>query len=102
MAIVFKIEERLKPALEELCRRYEVGELSLFGSAAVGEFGINSDLDFLVEFKPGSRIGLMRFLHLRRELSALFGRKVDLVPKNGLKRRIRGRVLSQARLVYAG
>jgi predicted nucleotidyltransferase len=44
----------------------------------------------------------MRFLGLRGDLSELFGRKVDLVPKNGLKPRIRERVLSEARLVYAG
>ena len=38
--------------LEELCRRYQVRELSLFGSAARGELRPESDIDLLVEFLP--------------------------------------------------
>ena len=45
----------------ELCRRYSVRELSLFGSAARGEMRPESDVDFMVEFEPGARIGLIRF-----------------------------------------
>jgi len=49
------------PTLAELCRRYSVKELSLFGSAARGEMGPESDVDIMVEFEPGVRIGLIRF-----------------------------------------
>ena len=49
------------PMLVELCVRYSVKELSLFGSAARGEMGPGSDVDIMVEFEPGVRIGLIRF-----------------------------------------
>ena len=39
-------------ALAELCRRYRVRELSVFGSAARGEMRSDSDIDLLVEFLP--------------------------------------------------
>ena len=45
------------PALVELCRRYSVKELSLFGSAVRGEMRPESDVDIMVEFEPGVRIG---------------------------------------------
>ena len=65
--------------LSELCRRYGVKELSAFGSVVRGEAGPGSDLDLLVEFEPGVRIGLIKFESLADDLTALAGRKVDLV-----------------------
>lgn len=87
--------------LTDLCRRYHVRELSLFGSAARGEMRPDSDIDLLVEFLPASRVDLVDFSGLRLDLSKLLGRKVDLVSKNGLKRLIRDSVLEEAQLVYA-
>ncbi len=89
-------------AVAEICRRYRVAELSLFGSVVRRESRPESDLDFLVEFDPAAEIGFIEFLRLQDELSALFQRKVDLVPKTGLKPRIRDAVLAEARVVYAG
>jgi len=91
--------DRLK--LAELCRRYGVKELSLFGSAVRGEMGSESDIDILVEFEPSVRIGLLKFESLVEELEALAGRKVDLVTKSGLKPWIRLHVLRDARVIYA-
>jgi predicted nucleotidyltransferase len=85
----------------ELCRRYRVKELSVFGSVARGDWGPNSDIDLLVEFVPNSGIGLIEYAGLMRELSDLMGRKVDLVSKRALKPLIRDSVLGDARLVYA-
>ncbi len=87
--------------LEELCLRYHVKELSLFGSAARGEMGPESDIDVMVEFEPGVRIGLIKFESLAEELEALTGRKVDLVTKGGLKPWIRPHALKDARVLYA-
>jgi hypothetical protein len=87
--------------LGELCRRYQVRELSVFGSAARGEMRPNSDIDLLVEFLPDADVGLVEHAGLMLELERLLGRKVDLVSKNGLKPRIRPSVLADARLVYA-
>jgi predicted nucleotidyltransferase len=88
-------------ALTEVCRRYGVKELSLFGSAARGEMRTDSDIDLMVEFEPGIRIGLIRFEDFAEELTALIGRKVDLVTKRGLKPWVRSEVVKDARVVYA-
>ncbi|MBI5283228.1 MAG: nucleotidyltransferase family protein [Candidatus Solibacter usitatus] len=87
--------------LADLCRRYEVRELSLFGSAVRGELGPDSDVDIMVEFEPSARIGLLKFESLSEDLESLTGRKVDLVTKRGLKPWIRPHVLREARVIYA-
>lgn len=87
--------------LAELCRRYGVTELSLFGSAVRGDMGPESDIDIMVEFDPDARIGILKFEALAENLESLVGRKVDLVTKSGLKPWVRPNVLKEARVVYA-
>src|SRR5271157_2214792 len=87
--------------LAELCRRYQVQELSFFGSAARGDMRPDSDIDLLVAFLPDAETDLVDYAGLMLELSHLLGRKVDLVSKNGLKPLIRASVLQEARLLYA-
>lgn len=87
--------------LADLCRRYHVRELSLFGSSARGEMQPDSDIDLLVDFLPDAEIDLVDFAGLMLELSHLLGRKVDLVSKSGLKPLIRASVIGEARLLYA-
>ena len=84
-----------------ICSRYGVRELSAFGSAVTGGFSETSDIDLLVEFQPDAKIGFIALARMQRELSALFQRKVDLVPKSGLKAAIRQAVISSAELLYA-
>ena len=88
-------------ALAELCQRYGVQELALFGSAGTERFRPASDLDFLVTFQPQARPGFLTLTRLQRDLEALFQRKVDVVPKKGLKAAIRDSVLATAQVVYA-
>ncbi len=87
--------------LADLCRRYHVRELSVFGSAALGAMRPDSDIDLLVEFLPDAQVDLVDYAGLMLDLSKLLGRKADLVSKNGLKPMIRDSVLDEARLVYA-
>jgi predicted nucleotidyltransferase len=87
--------------LAELCRRYQIRELSLFGSAVRGELRPDSDIDVLVEFMPDSDVSLLTHLAAERELGALLGRKVDLVSKRAIRDRVRTEILPQARLLYA-
>jgi predicted nucleotidyltransferase len=54
-----------------------------------------------VEFEPDARIGLFKFAAMEGELSALIGRKVDLVTKLGLKPWIRPHVMQDAKVLYA-
>ena len=89
------------PSLAEVCRRYGVKELSLFGSAVRGEMRPESDIDIMVEFEPGVRVGLIMFESLVEELESLAGRRVDLVTKRGLKPWVRPQVLKGARVIYA-
>ena len=86
--------------LADLCQRYRVRKLSLFGSAARGEMRADSDVDMLVEFLPDAGIDLVDYAGLMLDLSRLLGSKVDLVSKNGLKPLIRASVFEEARLLY--
>ncbi|MCU1330687.1 MAG: hypothetical protein JWN34_6057 [Bryobacterales bacterium] len=88
-------------SLEQVCRRYGVKRLSMFGSAARGELRPESDVDFMVEFEPGVRVGVIRFESLAGELETLAGRRVDLVTERGLKPWVRPSVLNDAVVVYA-
>ncbi len=93
--------EVLTPSVQELCRRYHVRELQVFGSLLRADFRGDSDIDLLVEFEPDAAVGLLTLSRLQRELSESLGRRVDLVPKGGLKPSIRRKVLDQARPIYA-
>jgi uncharacterized protein len=87
-------------ALADVCRRYRVRELSVFGSAARGELGRDSDLDIMVKFETSARVGLVKFESLAEELQRLAGRRVDLVTKRGLKPWMRGDIVRDARVIY--
>jgi predicted nucleotidyltransferase len=87
--------------LAAFCQRNEVQELALFGSAVTGAFDETSDVDLLVTFQPGARVGFLTLTRMQRELEEVFGRKVDLVPKGGLKPVIRDSVLATARVLFA-
>lgn len=92
--------EALAPALAELCRKYGIAELSVFGSAARGEDQPDSDVDFLYVRAPDSVMG-MSFFGMQEELEQLLGRHVDLMPQDYLHWLIKDRVLAGARRVYA-
>lgn len=88
-------------AIAEICRRYQVRELAVFGSAARGDMKPESDIDLLVEFQPEAKLGIWEFGHMETELADLLGRKVDLVSKRGLKPRVKPYVMRDLRVVYA-
>ena len=87
--------------LRNFCRQYQVHELALFGSMLGSECGPESDIDLLVSFEPTARVTFLTLAKMQRELETLLGRSVDLVPKDGLKPRIRNQVLETARVLYA-
>lgn len=92
--------DALRPSLAALCREYGISELSVFGSAARGDVDPGSDVDILYVRMPGNDLGLGYF-DLQEKLEDLFGRKVDLVPKDGLHWIVRDEVLSEAKELYA-
>ena len=73
--------------LPELCRRYHVRRLDLFGSATTGRFDPGrSDVDFLVAFEDLPRGAYAdAYFGLRDALEQLFGRPVDLVTESSLE-----------------
>jgi len=91
----------LRTVLRPFCEKHRLRRLDLFGSAARGEATADSDVDLLVEFEPGVRIGLMGLAQLELDLSQLIGRPVDLNTPGGLHSRFRDRVLAEAEVVYA-
>lgn len=70
--------------LEAICRRWKIRELSVFGSFARGNAQAESDVDLLVEYEPDADWSLIDIARLRRELSGLFGRPVDLVRERNI------------------
>jgi predicted nucleotidyltransferase len=78
-----------------------VRELSVFGSFLGEDFRPDSDIDLLVEFAPDAEIGFLALARMSRELSGVLHRPVDLVPKAGLKPKIRDEILSCRKVLYA-
>ena len=74
--------------LKELCRRFDVRRLDLFGSGARDDFDpARSDLDFLVEFDSSASdaLSLRTFFAFKESLETLFGRSVDLVEAGAIR-----------------
>lgn len=85
--------------LADICRRYGIAELWLFGSVLRDDFGPDSDVDILYVLEPDANLG-WEVVDLQDELEDLFGRPVDLVPKRWLHHMIRDQVLGSARPVH--
>ena len=88
-------------ALSNLCSEFGVQELLVFGSVLRDDFNADSDVDFLVTFEQDRKTSLFDLVRLQHRLEALLDRRVDLIPKEGLKPLLRDDVLSTAQLVYA-
>ena len=85
--------------IEAFCRSNGIRRLALFGSILREDFRPDSDIDVLVEFQPGIRVGLA-FIRMQDELSAIVGRRVDLSTPNSLSKYFRDEVLSEAEALY--
>lgn len=88
-----------KDKISEFCRRHQIRKLALFGSVLRDDFCEDSDIDVLVEFEPGTAVGL-NFFTMERELSLLLGRKVDLNTPGFLGKYLRDKILSEAEVQY--
>jgi predicted nucleotidyltransferase len=86
----------------EFCRRYRIRELSLFGSVLRDDFRADSDVDVLVDFEPDAPHSLFDLARMEEELSALLGRKVDLVERPGLRNPFRRyEILRTRQVIFA-
>jgi uncharacterized protein len=84
--------------LVDACRANDAAMVGIFGSFARGEATADSDIDVLVRFrKPKSLITIVR---LERELSALLGRKVDLLTEASLSPFLRPQIVRDLQVLY--
>jgi predicted nucleotidyltransferase len=86
--------------LEDICRRWKVRRLAIFGSAVRDDFTTDSDVDVLYEVAREDAFG-WAIVDFVEELSRLFGgRKVDAGGFRYINWRIRDRVLNEAVTLY--
>lgn len=86
--------------LAELCQRYSVSRLSLFGSVLRDDFHAGSDVDMLVEFDADAEVGYFAMMRLQEELTDMSGRQVDLRTPGELSRHFRTQVVREAMVLY--
>jgi len=75
----------LREHLPELRARFGVASIALFGSTARDEAGLTSDVDVLVSFAEGVRVGLFELVDLKAYLETLLEHDVDIVTFDGLR-----------------
>jgi len=85
--------------IREYCASQPIRRLSVFGSALHGEMRSDSDIDLLVEYEAGTRVGLEFFQHMV-DLSRIIGREVDLRTSEDLSRFFRESVCREARPIF--
>lgn len=74
-----RIEPVQRQQIADICKRYHVRRMRLFGSAAMGTERPDSDVDLLVEFLPGQAPSGFELVDMQVELASAFdGRRVDL------------------------
>ena len=71
--------------LAELCKRWQIVELSLFGSVLRDDFTPESDVDVLLVFAEGHHPGIDEYIGMQSDFEGLFGRRVDLVNRRYLR-----------------
>ena len=103
-----RIHPRVEASVKDVvafCRRWEVVEMSFFGSVLRDDFRPNSDVDVLVRFGGEPTPGLFGLVRMEDELAGLFGRPVDLLTRDAIENSrnyIRQRsILDSLRVVYA-
>lgn len=88
--------------IKDFCTKWQVRELSLFGSATRDDFNHDSDLDFLVSFYSSAKWSLWDLMNMKEELEIISGRSVDLIEKEALRNPWRKReILNTYEVVYA-
>lgn len=85
--------------ISDFCQHHHIRRLAFFGSVLNESFGLDSDVDILVEFDP-EHIPGFAFFDMEEDLSALLGRKVELHTAAFLSPYIREEVLSTVQEVY--
>jgi uncharacterized protein len=86
---------RQRRKVRDIIARHGLSNVRVFGSVVRGEDTSDSDVDLLVDVTSG--VGLLGLARCERDLEALLGASVDLVPADDLKPGVAASVLSEAR-----
>jgi predicted nucleotidyltransferase len=86
---------RHRRKVRDIIARHGLSHPRVFGSVARGEDTDESDVDLLVDVAPG--VGLLGLARCERDLEALLGLSVDLVPADDLKPAVAAAALSESR-----
>lgn len=86
--------------LVKVCRKFGAKKLSLFGSVLRKDFGEESDIDILVEFKKA--ISFFELVIFEEELGKLFGGKYkpDVVTMGAISPHLRDDILGSCKVIY--
>jgi predicted nucleotidyltransferase len=84
---------------EPALRARGIAHAALFGSAARGDNGPDSDIDIMLEFDPEAYPNLWDYVGIKEYVAGLFQGPVDVVDRAGLKHYVRPTALAEA--VYA-
>jgi len=90
--------------IDRFCQRWQILELSLFGSVLREDYNPDSDVDVLVTFSGNSDWGLFDHVQMQQELQALLDRKVDLISRRALahtqNQLLRDEILKTAKVIF--
>jgi uncharacterized protein len=88
--------------IQEFCRKWQINELSLFGSVLRADFGPKSDIDVMVSFDDKAVWDLFDLVDMIEELKVIFGRDVDLVEKGTIRNPFRRHsIMANKEVLYA-
>ena len=87
-----------KERIKDLLKRNNVIMLGLFGSYARSEESEESDIDLIIKFSKNN--GLLSLIKLKRELSEILGKKVDLLTENSISPYIRKNIMKDLKVIY--
>lgn len=102
-----QLQQRLGLSMSEIatfCQRWQILELTLFGSILREDFRNDSDIDLLLHFSPQAKQGLLTLAKIKHELEAYSGRKIDIALKESVENSEnwirRNEILKTARVIY--
>lgn len=84
----------------DLLKKNHVSMLGLFGSVARNEADEHSDIDLVIKFSR--QTGLFTHVRLKRELSAILGKEVDLLTEKSISPYLRENIMNDLRVIYHG
>ena len=97
---VLKMNRAIINKISQYFHTQPIDKAWIFGSYARSEEDSKSDIDILVNFVPGEKITLFRYVHMVNELQTLTGKKIDLVEDGQLKKFAEKSVENEKVLIY--